>query len=127
MVAVSPQGQLLGRPVRTNFLVDSGADLTVAHETHAATMGIDLDPVRIEYMEGVETAAQAGQQSRQQRQGVPYRRANVKMHICERWIDVPVAFTRSLKPPGLLGREGAFDQIIFAFVHRPGWLFAASA
>ena len=57
MVATSSQGRLLGRPVRTNFLVDSGADLTVAHESHAATLGLDLSNVPVQYMEGVETAA----------------------------------------------------------------------
>ena len=126
MVATSPQGRLLGRPVKTNFLVDSGADLTVAHESHAATLGIDLSSVPVQYMEGVETAAKS-QQPSQQPQGVPFRRAMVKMHLCDKWVDVPVAFTAYLKPPGLLGREGAFDQITFAFVHRPGLLFAVGA
>ena len=118
-VAVTGSGGILvGRPLRTLVLVDSGADVTMLDGGLAATLGLDLSQPEFPRT----TVGGVGQG------GVPVALATVKMELCGRWIDVPVNFTlQPIQHPQLLGRAGAFDALLVAFVHRQTAVLAAAA
>lgn len=107
LAAVGPSGVLLGKPLRTTVLVDSGADVTMLDGGLASTLGIDLRACPQGTIGGVGVG------------GVPVASSVVKMRLCNRWVDVPVDFTLNpIQTPQLLGRSGAFDGITWAFVHN---------
>lgn len=103
MVATSPLGVLLGQPVTTNFLVDSGADLTMIDSSYAVRLGIDLSSCPIIPIQGVGGSTQG-------------RQATIKMLLCGQWLNVPVVFSANQEPQ-LLGRAGVFDNLLVAFAH----------
>lgn len=111
---------LLGRPIRTTMLVDSGADVTVINGGFARTLGLDLSQ---RHYPKTTIGGIGGWLS--------VARAEVKMALCGSWVDVPAYFTLDpLVPrqrPNLLGREGAFTSIVLSFVHRRQVLLAARA
>jgi Aspartyl protease len=118
VAATSDQGLLLGRPVRTTVLVDSGADVTMLDGGLARTLGIDLDDPKYPKT----TVGGVGQG------GVPVARVVVRMQLCDRWRSVPVNFTRQpIHHPQLLGREGAFDALLVSFLHQRFVLLASAA
>jgi hypothetical protein len=51
------------------------------------------------------------------------RRDMLMMCLCGRWLRVPVLFCPNQKL-GLLGREGAFDNLFVAFAHGQNTFFA---
>lgn len=108
LAATTAEGILLGRSIRTSVLVDSGADVTMLDGGLAPALGLDLSLPA--FPKGAVGGVGAG--------GVQVARADLKMEICGRWADVPVNFT--LNPLGhvqLMGREGAFDAMLVAFLH----------
>jgi hypothetical protein len=116
IAAVDATGSLLGRPVTTTVLVDSGADRTMLDGGLAPTLGIDLRSCPRDVIGGVGAG------------GVPVAEATVKMELCGAWTDVPVSFTLGpIGHPQLLGREGAFDAIAVSFLHRHRMLLAGVA
>lgn len=118
LAATGPGGVLLGKPVRTMFLVDSGADVTMLDGGLATTLGLNLHDPQF----ARTTVGGVGQG------GVEVARASIKMSLCERWLDVPVNFTiEPIKHPQLLGREGAFDALFVAFWHSHNAMLVALA
>jgi hypothetical protein len=106
---VNTYGRLLGRPVRTTVLVDSGADATMLDGSLAPVLGIDLSTLPQHSVGGVGAG------------GVPVARADIRIQLCDHWLNVPVDFTLNpITHPQLLGRDGAFDALVFSFVqlHR---------
>jgi hypothetical protein len=101
---------LLGQPVRTTLLVDSGADMTMIDEVYAAFLGVVLDQLPTIEVGGVGGSTIA-------RQGV------LMMDLCGRWVPVPVWFCPK-RMPGLLGREVVFDNLIVAFAHKQNTFLA---
>lgn len=118
IAATAPEGVLLGKPIRTPVLVDSGADVTLLDGGLAPTLGINLADPR--FPKGTVGGVGAG--------GVPVARADVKMDLCGKWVTVPVNFTlRSITHEQLLGRAGAFDALLVSFLHGRYALLAAAA
>jgi hypothetical protein len=116
IAAVDAQGRLQGQPVRTTVLVDSGADMTMLDGALARPLGIDLSRCPQGSVGGVGHG------------GVPVAAAPVKMALCDTWLDIPVNFTlRSIGHTQLLGRAGAFESILFTFVHQHRTIVAAAA
>lgn len=118
VAATDAGGILLGKPVRTLVLVDSGADVTMLDGGLATTLGLDLsDP---QYPKRDIGGVGAG--------GVAVTQMPVKMLLCERWISVPVDFTSEPMPhPQLLGRAGAFEAMLVAFMHGQTAMLLAAA
>lgn len=117
-IAVTSGGVLVGKPLRTSVLVDSGADTTMLDGGLAATLGIDLNDPRLP--KGTVGGVGKG--------GVDVTRANVRMSLCGRWLTVPADFTHEpIQHPQLLGRAGAFEGLLVAFVHGQTTMFAAAA
>jgi hypothetical protein len=110
IAARSPAGRLLGQPVRTTLLVDSGADITMIDEVYAAFLGVDLTQLPTVQIHGIGGSTVA-------REGV------LMMDLCGRWVPAPVWFC-SDRMPGLLGREVVFDNLIVAFAHRQSTFLA---
>jgi hypothetical protein len=116
IAAVNRQGVLQGRAIRTTVLVDSGADVTMLDGRLAPTLGIDLSRCPHTHVGGVGAG------------GVPVAVATLKMGLCDHWYEVPVNFTlNAIGHTQLLGRAGAFDQVIFTFVHRHRVVMASAA
>jgi hypothetical protein len=116
IAATTAAGQLLGKPLTTAVLVDSGADVTMLDGGLAPTLGIDLTQCPHDSVGGVGAG------------GVPVAAATVRMLLCSTWVRVPVNFTlRPIGHPQLLGRSGAFDEVAWAFLHRHAILAAAPA
>lgn len=113
VAATTPNGVLLGTPLRTDVLVDSGADVTMLEASLAGTLGIDLRGCPMEWVQGVGGVK-------------PVWKAIVMMHLCDAWVHVPVAFALQQQPQ-LLGRDGAFDSLWVAFGHRHGLLLSSVA
>lgn len=112
IATTGPSGMLQGRPVRTTLLVDSGADTTVLDNSYAAALSIDLNKCKVIKVQGV-TGSDA------------MRETTVRMNLCGSWYTVPVWFSAG-QQPGLLGRNGVFDNILVAFLHGRGVLLAAT-
>lgn len=74
------------------------------HEAYAAFLGIVLDQLPIEQVNGIGGTVNA-------------RRGVLMMDLCGRWVPVPVFFVPG-QALGLLGRQGAFDSMFVAFAHR---------
>jgi hypothetical protein len=104
IAARSPAGRLLGEPISTTMLVDSGADISMIDEAYAAVLGIVLDELPPATVGGI-----GGE--------VPARQGVLMMDLCGRWIPVPVFFCEYQRT-GLLGRAGAFDSMWLTFAHR---------
>lgn len=111
VAATSPAGVLLGT-ARTNFLVDSGADVTMLNSDLAQILGIDLSVCLLHPIGGIGATVVMG------------RKSMVMMHLCGRWVRVPVDFVPG-QDPQLLGREGAFDSLLITFAHRVSAMLAA--
>jgi hypothetical protein len=104
---------LLGQPVRTTLLVDSGADTTMIDEVYAAFLGIILDQLPTIDVNGIGGKVVA-------------RRAVLMMDLCGHWVPVPVWFYPNMMP-GLLGRAEVFDNLIVAFAHGQNAFLATGA
>lgn len=118
VAATDSNGQLQGKPVRTSVLVDSGADTTMLDGGLAKTLGIDLADAR--YPRGQIGGVGQG--------GVSVVQVSVLMRICDKWHAVPVNFTLNpIGHPQLLGRDGAFDGLVIAFIHGQTAMLAAAA
>lgn len=111
--ATSLTGVLLGNPIRTAMLVDSGADTTMMDESYARRLGIDLSQYQPASVGGIGGF-------------VPGRRVILRMLLCGQWLNVPVIFAPSM-PVQLLGREGVFDKFFLAFAHGYSSFFASKA
>jgi hypothetical protein len=113
IAATGPGGVLVGKPITTAVLVDSGADATMLDGALGTTLGIDLASCPQYSIGGIGAG------------GVPVAKANVKMQFCGRWFDVPANFTLDpIQNPQLLGRLGAFEGIVWAFVHSQAVVLA---
>jgi hypothetical protein len=116
VAATNTSGVLLGSPLTTTVLVDSGADVTMLDGGLAPTLGINLAACPHGFVGGVGAG------------GVPVAEASVKFHLCDIWLDVPVHFTLNpIGHPQLLGRAGAFDAVVWSFFHRHFMLLASAA
>lgn len=113
-IATKTASGLLIGALRTNLVVDSGADCTMLDSACAAPLGIDLSRCRVERIGGIEGGE------------VLARSARVLMHLCERWIDVEVCFHPGRRPQ-LLGRQDVFDNLLILFFHRTSHLYASTA
>jgi hypothetical protein len=110
LAATDANGVLLGAH-RTGVLVDSGADLTMLENGVALTLGLDLsDEVRHprKALGGIVG-------------GLVVADATVMVELCGNWLTIPAAFPvpwggrPAPDVENLLGREGVFDHIGFAF------------
>lgn len=116
IAAVAANGRLLGTPVRTTVLVDSGADVTMLDGALAQPLGIDLSRCQLDSVGGVGAG------------GVQVALSTVKMDLCGRWANVPVNFTLNpIGHPQLLGRDGAFEALIVGFAHAQKTIIAVAA
>jgi hypothetical protein len=104
LAAIDQAGVLLGS-ARTDVLVDSGADMTMLHAGLATQLGLDVTTMQQDTMQGV------GGSTTTFLPATP-----IFVQLCGRWVRIPVAFEHG-RQPNLLGRAGAFDALIFAFVH----------
>jgi hypothetical protein len=116
LAAVDSQGLLIGNPITTVVLVDSGADVSMLDGALARSLGIDL----AQCAQGTVGGVGAG--------GVAVASADVKMNLCDRWLTIPVHFTvHPITHPQLLGREGAFESVMFTFAHSHRTIAAVAA
>lgn len=113
IAVTTPLGVLTGRSIRTEMLVDSGADITALDGSLAAPLGLDLRRCPVGQAQGIGGV-------------VPTRLATLQMYLCGRWLDVPVAFHPNL-PMQLLGRRVVFDNLFLAFAQRRNAFYAARA
>lgn len=111
IAVTTPLGVLMGRSIKTEMLVDSGADITMLDSAYAAPLGIDLSRCTRSQAHGI-----GGE--------VSTRLATLQMYLCGRWFDVPVAFHPNL-PTQLLGRRVVFDNLFLAFAQGHNSFYAA--
>lgn len=104
---------MLGKPIRTEVLIDSGADLTMLDAGLAVTLGVNLATMPPYQVGGVGGA-------------VIGRLYRLWLEICGRWILAPVVFAPN-RSPQLLGRAAVFEQIDLAFMHRESLILASAA
>jgi len=114
---VDQEGRLIGT-YETGVTVDSGADTTLLGLSAAVTLGLDLtDPAYSDVpISGIVPGTRlAG------------REAPVLVRLCGVWLEIPVTFVTSMGPVRhLLGREGVFDNVLFAFAHSEQALYGAA-
>ena len=114
VAAVDSDGVLLGQAKRMSFIVDSGADYTIIDQRWAGDLGLDLARLPEADISGI------GQIQ------VPSRAyMNMQIGLCGIWVTATVVFQPNTDV-GLLGRDGVFEYINFAFVHGQRQLFAAA-
>jgi Aspartyl protease len=115
----NPAPELSGTTLaRASVLVtiDSGADITVISNKHAAALHVDLETLK-----PTRTMGGAGGTS------YPvYQKTWLEALLCGNWVPLPVLFYANDTPRGLLGRAGAFEAIRIAFVHGRQVMYAAS-
>jgi hypothetical protein len=114
LAVTTPGGVMVGRPITTSVLVDSGADITMLDAALAPILGVDLRRCPVQQVQGVGPAP------------IQARQAIVKMNLCGRWVNIPILFSPNLQPQ-LLGRAGVFDVVSIAFLHRRNMFLAAAA
>ena len=108
-------GTILGRAT-VLVTIDSGADVTVISNRHAASLHIDLEQLKpTRSMEGAGGTRYP-----------VYRKIWLEALLCGNWIRLPVLFYANDTPRGLLGRAGAFEAMRIAFVHGRQVMYAAS-
>ncbi len=118
--ATTAEGVLIGRPIHTTVLVDSGARTTLLDGGFARTLGLDLSQPW--YPKSTIGGIVPGVG------GLPVARATLKASLCGRWFDIPVNFNIGpLETQNLLGREGPFERLVVAFWHAGGVILAATA
>lgn len=113
--AVDDHGVLLGS-YTTGVLVDSGARTTLLSLEAAAELGMDLSERRYPkaHIGGIVPGA-----------GLWVAFAPVKVNLCGRWLDIPVAFhLHPTRVSHLLGRGGVFDQVEVCFRHVERAIYA---
>lgn len=95
--------------------IDSGADVTVLSNKHAASLHVDLEQLKpTRSMRGAGGTLYP-----------VYQRTWLEALLCGNWIRLPVLFYANDTPRGLLGRAGAFEAIRIAFVHGRQVMYAA--
>jgi hypothetical protein len=114
--AKDSRGVLLGA-YRTGVLVDSGARTTLLSFSVGSSLGLDLSdaiyPKR--RIGGIVPGA-----------GLYCAEAEIMVELCGRWLQIPAHFSLSPDPVrNLLGREGVFDRVRFAFGHAERVLYGA--
>jgi hypothetical protein len=116
IASISPAGQLLGKPLTTSVLVDSGADVTMLDGGLATALGVNLAACPQGSIGGVGSG------------GVPVAATTIKMQLCGTWLDIPVNFTlQPITHPQLLGRSGAFERVFWGFMHDRAAVLAIAA
>lgn len=95
--------------------IDSGADVTIISNRHAAPLRVELEKLK-----PTRPMGGAGGTS------YPvYRKVWLEALLCGNWIRLPVVFYANDTPRGLLGRAGAFHAMRIAFVHGRQVMYAA--
>ena len=106
--ATSREGRLLGS-TQTGVLIDSGAPMTLLGYIDSIRLGLDLgDPhYPRDRIGGIVPGFK-----------LPVAYAVIKVFLCGRWLNIPAAFSTSpVEVRNVLGRDGVFDRILFAFQH----------
>lgn len=111
------RGVLLGAH-RTGVLIDSGARTTVLNYDVSVRLGLDVseDRYKKDHIGGIKPNV-----------GLYGAWAAIMVEICGRWLEIPAFF--SLEPDpirNLLGRNGVFDHIRFAFGHAERAVYCAA-
>lgn len=114
VAALTDEGALRGRPVRTSVMVDSGADYTLLDDRWMRSLGLDESEGFPAEMTGMGGGTIGG------------RLIDVSMRLSGSSMIVPVIFCGSPRPQ-LLGRAGAFEALRIAFLHGERRLLTAVA
>jgi hypothetical protein len=114
------RGVLVGAH-RTGVLVDSGARTTLLNHDVSQRLGLDLSETRYrkDHVGGITPKAGL--------YGAWADKGEVLVEICGRWLEIPVFFSLAPDPiRNLLGRNGVFDHVRFAFGHAERAVYCAA-
>lgn len=103
-----------GQYIDLNMLVDSGADTTCLPLDIMGVLGIDMASLSERKTRGVSGTVSA------------YRHEDLLIALTNKAVRCPVLFVPNL-PAFLLGREGVFDEFVFAFEQSAGSIHVGAA
>lgn len=114
VAATDAVGIMLGEAQLATVMIDSGAEYTILDERLAPLLGLDLAALPEADMFGIGNQKVLGR-----------AHYNTLIGLCGVWVSATVVF-QSRPNPQLLGREGVFSRLSFAFLGPQQRLLAAA-